>query len=316
MLKHMDPTPQRPDAPGEQPFPAYPRTSPSPAPTGQTRTRLLVLLPVALTVATAATVVAAALGRLDSALFFVGVPVALALVVGVLPSTSSGGTLFQVVTVTLLLVSAFLHEGALCVLIVSPLLYGVAFFVWWLVRAAVSVQQRLAVVPLLALAALEGAVPGARIMPTQEATAERVVAGTCAGFVAGLDSPSFSGDDRGWLLRVAQYPTPTTADGAGLAVGDTWTLAMPAGAISTRVTDRAGDDSAGHLDFEVTDDTARTTRWVTLRDATLDWQESDDGCRTRVAIRYERDLDPAIYFGPITDLFMSAGARAFLTGLG
>ena len=319
----MDETPQRPDAPtpsgdptnqGDQAFPRHPRTE-DPAPGSQTRARLAVLLPVALVVVTAATTAAAAIGRLDSALFFVGVPVLLALVVGVLPATSTGGLLFQVITVTLLLVSAFLHEGALCVLIVSPLLYGSAFFVWWLVRAAANVQQRLAVVPLLALAALEGAVPGTRIMPTQEATAERVVAGACADFVAGLDRPTFSTDDRGWLLRVAQYPTPTTAEGSGLAVGDRWELAMPAGAISTRVSDRTGDDTTGGIDFEVTDDTARTTRWVTLQQAHLSWAESDEGCRTRLAIDFERDLDPALYFGPITDLFMSAGAKAFLTGL-
>lgn len=314
----MDETPRRPVAPtnqGDQPLPQHPRTD-DPAPENQTRARLAVLLPVALVVAVAATTVAAVIGRLDSALFFVGVPVLLALVVGVLPATSTGGLLFQVITVTLLLVAAFLHEGALCVLIVSPLLYGSAFFVWWLVRTAAKVQQRLAVVPLLALAAFEGAVPGTRIMPTQEATAERVVAAACADFVADLDRPTFSTADRGWLLQVAQYPTPTTADGTGLAVGDRWSLAMPAGAISTRVSARTGDDVAGTIDFEVTEDTARTTRWVTLQQAHLSWTQTDDGCRARLAIDYERDLDPALYFGPITDLFMNAGAKAFLTGLG
>src|SRR5690606_13865543 len=90
------------------------------------RSRLVLLLVAVVPVAVAATLLAASIDRLDTALFFVGVPCVLALVVGLLPGESSAAGLFQAVTVSLLLVSAFLHEGALCVLLVSPLVYGLA----------------------------------------------------------------------------------------------------------------------------------------------------------------------------------------------
>lgn len=294
------------------PYPGPPPGEEPPADTQPLRSRLTLMLFAAVPVALAATALAAAIGRLDTALFFVGVPVLLAVVVGTMRTGDSGAQLFQVVTVTLLLVSAFLHEGALCVLIVSPLVYGLAFAVWALVRAARRIGHHMALGGVLLLVALEGALPGTRLNPVQEVTADRVVATDCADFVRALErGPDFDAADRGLLLRLAQYPTPQSAEGSGLAVGDTWQFAMPMGGIETVVRSR----TPSAITFDVTADDARTTRWVTLQEARLDWRETDEGCRAEVAITFERDLDPAFWFGPISDVFMTAGAKAFLAGL-
>lgn len=196
------------------------------------RTRLILMLAAVVPVAIAATVLAAAIGRLDSALFFVGVPCLLAMVVGLLPGESSAGSLFQVITVVLLLISAFLHEGALCVLLVSPLVYGVAFAIWGAVRLAQHWQQRMGLGVLVVVIALEGLTPGLRISPEHEVSADRIVAGQCTDFEQALArGPQIDQDaDRGWLLHLAQYPTPTAATGTGLEAGDTWELSMTAGA--------------------------------------------------------------------------------------
>ncbi|MGN0063720.1 MAG: hypothetical protein ACI379_05715 [Nocardioides sp.] len=280
------------------------------------RTRTWLMLCAVVPVGVLATVLAASIGRLDTALFFVGVPVLLALAIGLLPTENSAGTVFQVVTVVLLLVSAFLHEGALCVAIVSPLVYGLAFTVWGLVRAAQRMSSRFALGALVLLAVGEGALPGTRINPHQEVDAQRVVAAECSQFVDALDrGPSFDEADRGVVLRLAQYPVPTAADGSGLEVGDTWELTMPAGSIDTRVRARETAADAGRIEFEVTHDGARTTRWVSLTDATLTWQQTGEGCEAEVRLAFERDLDPAFYFAPVTDFFMSAGAATFLAGL-
>jgi len=280
------------------------------------RTRTWLMLCAVVPVGVLATALAAAVGRLDTALFFVGVPVLLALAIGLLPTESSGGTVFQVVTVVLLLVSAFLHEGALCVAIVSPLVYGTAFTVWTLVRAATSVRNRFALGALVLVAVGEGTLPGTRINPHQEVDAQRVVAAECSQFVAALDrGPAFAEADRGVVLRLAQYPVPTAAEGSGLEIGDTWELTMPAGAISTVVTEREATADGGRIEFDVTRDGARTTRWVTLTDATLAWDQRAEGCTARVRLAFDRDLDPAFYFAPVTDFFMSAGASTFLAGL-
>ena len=283
------------------------------------RERVVLMLAAVVPVAFAATLLAASIGRLDTALFFVGIPALLAFVVGILPGTRGAAQLFQAITVALLLVSAFLHEGALCVLIVSPLIYGVAFAIFGAVQGVRRLgrrhdqRSRHALVGILLLLALEGAVPGLRINPVQQVSADRIMAEDCDDFTEALArGPEFdANEDRGLLLRLAQYPTPTAATGTGLEVGDTWDISMPMGSISTEV--RAAE--ADTILFDITADDARTTRWVTLQQGRLSWEQTDDGCRADVEITFERDLDPAFWFGPISSLFMTAGAEAFLAGL-
>lgn len=303
--------------PTPEPEPEHDSTHDSAQAAETPRSRLVLMLAAVVPVALAATAVAGAIGRLDTALFFVGVPTLLALVVGLVPSRDSAGQLFQAVTVALLLVSAFLHEGALCVLIVSPLVYGIAFGVHGLVRAAERRRTRWSLAGVLIVLALEGAVPGFRISPVHDVRTDRVVAETCTDFAEALErGPAIDAHaDRGWLLRLAQYPTPTAADGTGLAVGDTWHLAMPTGGIDTVVRSAEVTDAGGHLAFDVTADEARTTRWVTLKAGTLTWEQRAEGCVAEMEVVFERDLDPAFWFGPVSELFMGAGAAAFLASL-
>lgn len=273
------------------------------------------LLVLVVPIGVAAVLLSAATDRLDSALLFVGTPLLLALLVAAVPSSGASSAIFQVVTIVLLLTSALLHEGALCVLIASPLVYGVAFLVLWIARG-VDGRQRLAIAPLFLLVALEGVVPGLRANPDQQVSADHVVAADCAHFEKALErGPQFAPENRGWLLDLAQYPTPVGADhdgdGTGLEVGDAWTLAMPSGSITTEVTGREEQ----RINFEVTEDSARTERWVTLEHASLTWQETARGCTATVRIDFTRHLDPSFYFGPVTHVFMSAGADAFLRGL-
>lgn len=290
------------------------------------RTRLVLMSVLVVPFAIGATVIATAIGRADTALLYVGIPCLLALTIGLLPSDGQGGVqVFQFVTVSLLLVAAFLHEGALCLLIASPLVYGIAYGVYALVTAFSANDDGGRRYPafgiaVVALAAMEGVVPGMRINPEQSVTAERLVAAECSEFETALArGPKFSDDDRGWLLSLAPYPLPTSAthaaDADPFAVGTTWDLPMPAGAITTEVTDRTASSTGGSVDFTVVEDTARTTRWVTLSEATLAWEQRQDGCHADVRIDFTRDLDPSFYFGPIIDVFMSAGADAFLAGL-
>jgi hypothetical protein len=122
--------------------------------------------------------------RIDSAATFVGVPLVLAALVALSPPAKSlHGLTFRVVTFTLLITSAFLHEGAACVLMASPLVYGVAHLIAELVNQARrrSIQRRtaFAVVPLLLITSLEGI--AYRVDPEQTVSTEQAMVG------AGLD---------------------------------------------------------------------------------------------------------------------------------
>ncbi len=152
--------------------------------------------------------IAAATGRLDTAILFVGVPCLLAFGIGQARGRGGWGTVFQVVTIVLLLSAALLQEAAICVLIAAPLVYGVAALVYGVVAHQRRGVRALAIAPLLAVVLVEGVVPGARIHPVQTATAERAVAARCSDFEAALArGPRLDpANDRGLLLRT--FPLP------------------------------------------------------------------------------------------------------------
>lgn len=297
-------------------------TSPPPPPplrpdpptgAGPARARTLGLSVVVGLVGLAGVGIAAATDRLDTALLFVGVPCLLAFAIGMVRGRGGWGQVFQVLTVVLLLAAAVLQEGAICVALTAPLVYGVA----GLVYAAAAHERRrsgsLVLLPVVALVLVEGVLPGTRIHPDQRAEAERVVAARCTDFEAALArGPRIDADtDRPLLLRVLRYPTPTAATGQGLAPGDRWILTLADGEVRTHVTERRGSA----LRFALDEDTTKLRKWAAVRSGELAWRDGPDGCRATLTIDYERRLDPAFWFGPVTAAFMDAGAAAFLAGL-
>ncbi|MBF4161248.1 hypothetical protein [Nocardioides acrostichi] len=288
--------------------------APQPA-TEPRRTAQFALVALVVAVALLGAWTAVQTGRGDTALLFVGVPTLLALGLVFLPTRGGWGSLFQAVTLVLLLVSALMHEGAICVLIASPLVYGVTAAIYGSIRLARSATQRqysglpLAVIAVLAL---EGTVPGLRVDPEQRAEATTSVPAGCAAFEQALRrGPRPQASDRSRLLDLTGYATPVAATGDGLSIGDHWTLTFAAGAIDTEVTDAA----PGRVDFTVLDDTSKTARFVRLRTGTLTWRATQGTCEVQMIFDYERKLDPSLWFGPITDRMMDAGAAAFLHSL-
>ncbi|KRE62123.1 hypothetical protein [Nostocoides sp. Soil756] len=284
-----------------------------PARPQSSRGRTLALSAVVAAVGLGGVGIAALTDRLDTALLFVGVPCLLAFVIGRIRGNGGWGQVFQVLTVVLLLAAALLQEGAICVFLTAPLVYGVAGLVY-----AVAAHERrragsLVLVPVVAMVMVEGVLPGTRIHPDQQAVAERVVADRCTAFEAALArGPRIdAAEDRGALLSVFRYPTPTAATGAGLEPGDHWTLTLADGRVRTHVTAREGST----LRFALDEDTTKLKKWAAVRGGTLTWRDGSDGCRATLTVDYERRLDPAFWFGPVTGAFMDAGAAAFLAGL-
>lgn len=304
--------------PHEVPAPALPTPLPTPKKRGPGQRWLFTAVVIGFALVGVA--LSAATDRLDSALLFVGIPCGLAWVVGMLPTGRGWPSVFQAVTVLLLLASALLHEGALCVLLASPLIYGAAAVGHAIAQSlrgsrpdAAAPQRRLALAPIVAVLALEGLLPGWRINPDQTSVAARVVEAPCARVIEHLAHPTVSTRDRVALLGVAQYPTPVAITGEGLRPGDRWQLRMPAGQIDTLVADSRLAAHVGRVDFTVSADTARTTRWVRLHRGSVRWSaQPSGGCRVEVHLDYTRKLDPSWWFGPITDTFMHAGAASLL----
>jgi len=255
--------------------------------------------------------------RVDSAALFVGVPLVIAVAVVLAPAAKSlHGLTFRVVTFCLLITSAYLHEGAACVLMAAPLVYAVAHFVAQMVQLGTRPDDRrrsaLLVVPLLLLASLEG-VFGVRAAPEQTVSEERTVAATPTAVERRLaQGPRFGAAARPRLLRITGYPTPTDSAGPGLAVGARWTITMAGGPIVTQVVER----SPRRVVFEVLQDSSKTQRWLTWRRATLTWRPDGSGTAVRIEASFIRRLDPSWYFGPIESAMVDAGLDHFTDALG
>ena len=254
--------------------------------------------------------------RFDTAALFVGVPLVLAVIIALSPPAKSlHGLTFRVVTFGLLITSAFLHEGAACVLMAAPLVYGVAHLVAELVRQARQLRPQrraaLAVVPLLLLASLEGS--AYRVDPVQTVTTERVVAMSPAQVEQRLQrGPDFSAA-KPFLLRLSGYPTPTAATGDGLAVGTRWSFTMAGGPIVTEVTAR----DSQRIEFAVVSDQSKVQRWLGWRGAVVHLTQRDNGnTAVRVELSFTRRLDPSWYFGPIEGAMVGAGLDHFADSLG
>ncbi|MFI5710326.1 hypothetical protein [Kribbella sp. NPDC051620] len=255
-------------------------------------------------------------GHLDTAALFVGVPLVLAVILALAPPAKSlHGLTFRLVTFGLLITSAFLHEGAACVLMASPLVYGVGHAVAELVRQAREYGERrraaLALLPLLLLASLEGT--AYRVDPVQTVTTERMVAMSPRQVEQSLQrGPDFSAR-RPFLLRFSGYPTPTASSGDGLAVGTRWTFTMAGGPIVTEVSVR----DSRRIEFKVVSDQSKTQRWLSWQRAVVQLTPQADGeTAVKLELSFTRRLDPSWYFGPIEAAMVGAGLDHFADSLG
>lgn len=303
------------DPPGPDPLDQRPN-EPPPTATPASRTGRAVALGIVGVTAVTAPCLLVRYDRVDTAALFVGVPLVLAVIIALAPPAKSlHGLIFRVVTFGLLITSAFLHEGAACVLLAAPLVYGVAHLVAEIVRQARQYGERrraaLAVVPLLLIAGLEGVV--FRVDPVQTVTTERIVAMSSQQVEAALQrGPDFSAG-KPFLLRFSGYPTPTAAAGGGLAVGTRWTFTMAGGPIVTEVVAR----DSRRIEFKAVSDRSKTQRWLEWQRAVIHLTPQADGdTLVRLELSFTRSLDPSWYFGPIEGAMVGAGLDHFADSLG
>jgi hypothetical protein len=256
-------------------------------------------------------------GHADSALLFVGLPVLLALALVVLHGRTTHGRVFQLTTVLLLLSAVALHEGAICVILAAPLVYGTAHGVTALVRlfARSSRPYALLPIPLLLLSAVEGTSDDLRLHPAQTVTVTRVVAATPQEVLHRLSRGPRPTEVRSLPLRALAVPMPQHVAGGGLAPGDRWvfhyagTSHGSGGETVTRVRAAAAD----RVEFEVVSDTSITSRWMVWEGGSVRWRAAGArGTEVTVTLTYRRRLDPSWYFGPLQQGLTHEGAGHLL----
>nr|WP_232832296.1 hypothetical protein [Nocardiopsis sp. FIRDI 009] len=271
-------------------------------------------------------------GRLDqTALFYVGLPAVIALlVVCTARPRTAVGVAMATTTVLLALSGPLLGEGLVCLVIAAPLIYGVVALVAWVCvtirRDGPGARHALFAVPLLLGLALEG-VGGVSLLPTDDRGAGQVLVDAAPEEVAAaLAAPPDYASPDAFLLRVVPFPEPVEAEGEGLAVGDTRTVtftrarSLRPGAdvvdqhMELVVVESEVRSDGGRVVFEVTADTA-FARWMDMRRAEAVWTAEGDRTRLSWAIDFERTYEPSWYFGPLqsytTDLAAAYLADTF-----
>ncbi|WP_051059147.1 hypothetical protein [Nocardiopsis lucentensis] len=309
----------------EPSVPEEPHRPPSPA---RARLALLLLVLFALLLLLRVT----HWGRLDqTALFYVGLPAVIALlVVCTARPCTAVGVAMAATTVLLALSGPLLGEGLVCLVIAAPLIYGVVALVAWVCvairRDGPAARHALFAVPLLFGLTLEG-VGGVGLLPADDRGEGEVLVDAAPDAVAAaLAAPPDYGSPDALLLRAVPFPEPVGAEGAGLAVGDTRTVtftrarSLGIGAewvdqhMELVVVESDVRSDGGRVVFEVTEDTA-FARWMDMRRAEAVWTAEGDGTRLSWAIDFERTYEPSWYFGPLqsyaTDLAATYLADTF-----
>lgn len=152
-------------------------------------------------------------GRADSAVLFVALPVLLAAALALRPGRTGHDRAFTITTIALLLASVALHEGAVCVILAAPLVYGVVHGTLALIRyiQANSRKHRmyaLLVLPLLFGVATEGTSDRFRVDPAQSVTVSRVVELPAAEVATRLATGPHPVEVRSLPLRLLGVPLP------------------------------------------------------------------------------------------------------------
>jgi hypothetical protein len=250
----------------------------------------------------------------NSSAMFLGIPAVLAILLALTPKARSvTGAILKGIALFLLIIAPLLGEGYLCILMASPLFFGVGALVGVLIDG--SRQRRgttLSCVALLLVPlCMEGVVPKWTFDRAQSVQANRMVNAPSALVEESLArSPRI--DTPIPLPFRAGFPRPLLAYGDGLGVGAMRTIHFagaegdPPGDLVMRVAERR----PGYARFEAVSDGSKLTQWLQWRSSEVEWRPVGKG-QTQVTwrIHFDRQLDPAWYFTPWERVVVSEAAR-------
>ncbi|GAA3190029.1 hypothetical protein [Nonomuraea roseoviolacea] len=238
----------------------------------------------------------------ETAVFYVGIPAVIAIMVALVARPKSAlGTTMAVITIGLALSGPLLGEGIVCLVFAAPLFYLVGLFVGLGIDFARKrgPGAHLVLAPLLVALVSEGAT-GATSLPRENVVSATRPTGGADVAAALAVAPRFPRVESAFL-RLG-FPRPLVAEGAGLQVGATRritftprrSLGIGAPLEPRSMTLRVKERGPGVVVFDVVADTT-LARWLDLEEARFAWTRSD----LTVSLRYRRTFDPAWYFGPI-----------------
>jgi len=260
-------------------------------------------------------------GHLEqSALMFIGLPTALAMLLGVLPAAKTAtGMIMKGTTLFLLLLGILYIEGFICILMAAPFFYAIGAVVGLIIDVTKSRREwnnrfRVVVLPALALMSMEGVTDFLSFSRQEIVTVSHETTLTPAEARAILASgPEFDPDGLPGFLKLG-FPQPKKITGDGLETGDKWKISFAGGE------GKPGDllaevveSNENHILVSRISDTSHIAHWLDWQDADWKLEPTTNGTRIVLTMRYLRLLDPAWYFKPIERYGVKTAGEYFLT---
>ena len=260
------------------------------------------------------------LGNLEqSALMFIGLPTALAMLLGALPPAKSAiGMIVKGITLFLLLLGILYIEGFICILMAAPFFYAIGIVIGLIIDLTKSKREwnnrfRIVIIPALVLMSLEGVTDMLSFPRNETVTVSHQVNLTPAETRAILaQGPDFDLENLPGFLKLG-FPQPTAITGGGLETGDTWRISFAGGEgkpgdLLAEVTASSPD----HIRVECVSDSSHIAHWLAWQEAEWNLVPSGEGTRVTLTMRYRRLLDPAWYFKPIERFGVRKAGEFFL----
>jgi len=274
----------------------------------------LVFLIIALTLASLLYNALSERGLEQTAALFIGLPALLAIIVALTPKAKSiTGMILKGLTIALLMSGIFLREGFICILMAAPLFYLVGGLIGWAITYFRHTQAEdgrtdkkiygFILLPFLLLS-LEGVLAGLSFERAETVIVTQVVAAGAGEVEQSLSQPPRFDQPLPFYLRLG-FPRPVAGSGAGLATGDRRIIqfsgpqgfygAGPAGALALTVVER----TANQVRFQINADASKIAHWLSWQETEVRWVALDpDHTQVTWTLHYQRELDPAWYFGP------------------
>lgn len=237
----------------------------------------------------------------QTSLLFIGVPALIALLVIKYtnrPKTSYA-VMFYVVTIFLLLCGVLFGEGLICIIIMSPLFYGIGAVIVAITNALNKRDKRnlnaFILIPLLLLVSqvyeinstLETQKVSSTILFEGDKTLSEI--NTSPNFQKNL--PSF--------FKIG-FPKPMGIIGTGTKVGDTRTIQFLSNTKGVgSLTLRIKETSPSRLIFEIVDDNTHIAHWLSYKEIVVDLNKKGNNTEITWTTNFTCDLGPSWYFEPL-----------------
>ena len=255
----------------------------------------------------------------QTALMFIGLPTALALLLAWLPSAKTAtGTIMKGITLFLLLLGILFIEGFICILMAAPFFYSIGLIVGIFVDKArlkreMNNRFQIVILPLLALMSMEGVTGFLSFSREETITVKLETELNLTEARAQLArGPEFVPSELPGFLKLG-FPQPQKITGSGLEMGDQWRIHFAGGEgkpgdLLAEVTESTSE----HILVSRVSDTSHIAHWLDWQDAKWEFAPTENGTQVKLTMRYRRLLDPAWYFKPIERYGVKAAGEYFL----